>query len=68
MTLGQKALCYTALSLLFLIIPGGVAGIIMIWAWFAHEVYEHAKLVERHKRYLEEKREANKKKGYIYID
>ena len=68
MTLGQKALCYTALSLLFLIIRGGVVGIIMIWVWFAHEAHEEAKLWERHQRYLEEKREANRKKGYVYLD
>lgn len=67
MGLGAKALCYFMLSIVLFMI-GGAAGVIMICAWFAYEVYCEAKLWQRHEQYIKEKREANKKKGYIYID
>lgn len=66
--IGTRIICYLVLSVIMLLIPGGVAGIIMIWGWFAYELYCEAKLWDRHQRYLEEKREANRKKGYVYID
>jgi len=66
--IGTRIICYLVLSVIMLLIPGGVAGIIMVWSWFAYELYCEAKLWDRHQRYLEEKREANRKKGYVYID
>lgn len=67
MRLSEKAICCVVLSLVFYLI-GGVAGVILVWAWFAYEVHHEAKLWKRHQQYLEEKREANRKKGYTYID
>lgn len=66
--LGTKFVCCLALSLLFFIIPGGISLIIMLWLWYAYEVYQYYKLVQKHNEYIKWKREQNRKKGYTYID
>ena len=67
MRLSEKAICCVVLSLVLFLI-GGVAGVIPVWLWFALEVHHEAMLWKRHQQYLKEKREANRKKGYTYID
>ncbi len=54
MDMGTRFVLYVMLSLLFSIMKGGAAGIVVIWGWFLWQWKKDAELRERHRRYIEE--------------
>lgn len=61
MNLGERFVFYLMLSLLFSIMNGGAAGIVMLWGHYIWEVMKDAERKERRRKYIEEYR---RKHGY----
>lgn len=59
--------CFLILSPLFYIMNCS-ALIVMMWGWFIYDVFKYAERYNRHERYLEERRERNRKMGFKYLD
>ena len=66
--IGIKVICYSVLSLFFYMIPGGAAAIIVLWGWFLYEVHCYNEARRKHAKYIEERRESNRKMGKVFLD
>ena len=68
MNVGEKVICYIVISLVLSIMTGGVAGVIMLWMYFAWELKQDADRKEGYRRYKECKRREAEARGEIYHD
>ena len=51
MNLRERFVVYVLLSLLFSIMTGGAAGILMLWGHYIYSVYDHEKRMQKYRRY-----------------